>query len=38
MLLERPHQKFSYWKAYHETVVCRMLASRLKFICYIRGK
>jgi len=36
MLLERPHRKISYWKSHLETVICRMLASRLKFICLIQ--
>jgi len=38
MLLERPHRKISYWKSHLETVICRMLASRLKFICLIQAK
>jgi len=38
MLLERPLQKISYWKAHLETVICCILASRLKFIRQIRAK
>jgi len=26
------------WKAHFEKVICRMLASNLKFICHIRAK
>ena len=38
VLLKKTHQKLSYWKAQVQTIICRMLASRLKFICHIRAK